>query len=78
MQYYVIKFVSDLGLGLLRVLLFPPRYNWNIVESGVKHHKQNQYRIGDVIVTYIMKVIPEMRRIDYIFTFWLEFSPRVL
>ena len=20
----------------------PPRYNWNIVESGVKHHKPNQ------------------------------------
>jgi len=27
-QHYVIKFVSDL-----------PRYNWNIVESGIKHHK---------------------------------------
>jgi hypothetical protein len=38
-QHYVIKFVSDLG----RVLRFPPQikltqqYNWNIVESGVKH-----------------------------------------
>jgi hypothetical protein len=21
---------------------WPPRYNWNIVESGVKHHKLNQ------------------------------------
>ena len=45
-QQYVIKFVSDLRQvgGFLRVLLFPPpknwppRYNWNIVESGVKHH----------------------------------------
>ena len=43
---YVIKFVSDLQLvgGFLRVLLFPPQiiqttaiYNWNTVESGVKH-----------------------------------------
>ena len=45
-QYYVIKFVSDLWQvgGFLRVLRFPPpikppRYNWNIVESGIKHHK---------------------------------------
>jgi len=38
-QHYVIKFVS----GFLRVLWFPPpRYNWNIVESGVKHHQTNK------------------------------------
>jgi hypothetical protein len=44
-QHYVIKFVSDLrqGGGFLHVLrLPPPRYNWNIVESGVKHHKTNK------------------------------------
>jgi len=42
----VIKFVSDLrpGAVFFRVLRFlhqykiPPRYNWNIVESGVRHH----------------------------------------
>ena len=36
-QHYEIKFVSDLQQvgGFLRVL----RYNWNIVESGIKHHK---------------------------------------
>jgi hypothetical protein len=35
-QHYVIKFVSDLRQvgGFLRVL-----GNWNIVESGIKHHK---------------------------------------
>jgi hypothetical protein len=35
-QHYVIKFVSDLWQvgGFLRVL----RYNWNIVESGVKYY----------------------------------------
>ena len=46
-QLYVIKFVSDLRQvgGFLRVLWFPPpRYNWNIVESGPKHHKPNQKR----------------------------------
>ena len=45
-QHYVIKFVSDLRHvgGFLCVLRFPPpikyppRYNWNIVESVVKHH----------------------------------------
>ena len=45
-QHYVIKFVSDLRqvAGFLRVFWFtPPRYNWNIVESGVKHHNLAQY-----------------------------------
>ena len=49
-QHYVIKFVSDFQQvgGILRVPRFPPpikltaRYNWNIVESCVKHHKPNQ------------------------------------
>ena len=49
-QHYVIKFVSYLlqVSGFLRVLWFPPPikrlpwYNWNIVESGVKHHNQNR------------------------------------
>ena len=42
-QHYVLKFVSDLRhvSGFLRKLRFPPRYNWNIVESGIKHHKPN-------------------------------------
>jgi hypothetical protein len=49
-QHYVIKFVSDSRqvCGFLRVLRFPPpklnwppRYNWNIVESGIKHHQTN-------------------------------------
>ena len=40
-QHYVIKFVSDLlqVSAFLRVAGFLHRYNWNIVESGVKHHK---------------------------------------
>jgi hypothetical protein len=45
-QHYVIKFVRDLRQvgGFLRVLRFPlpikltTRYNWNIVERGVKYH----------------------------------------
>ena len=52
-QHYVIKFVSYLRQigGFLRVLRFPPpikltaRYNWNIVESGVKQHKPNQTKL---------------------------------
>jgi hypothetical protein len=37
-QHYMIKFVGDLW-KVSGFLLFPPRYNWNIVESGIKHHK---------------------------------------
>jgi hypothetical protein len=48
-QHYVIKVVSDLWQvgGFLRLLRFihqwkrPPRNNWNIVESGIKHHNPN-------------------------------------
>jgi len=61
---YVIKFVSDLRQvgGLLRFptpIKRPPRYNWNIVESGVKHHNpyyKQKYK------TYIQYLI------------WLTFS----
>ena len=45
-QHYVIKFVGDLRQvgDFLQVLpnqykKWPPQYNWNIVESGVKQHK---------------------------------------
>ena len=48
-QHYVRKFLCDLRQvgGFLRVLRFPPPinwppwYNWNIVESGIKHHNPN-------------------------------------
>ena len=45
-QHYVIKFVSDFRqvfseyCGFLHWL---PRYSWNIVESGIKHHKPTNY-----------------------------------
>ena len=48
----VIKFVGDFRQvdGFLRVLLqqqkiLPPRYNWNIVESGIKHYKSTKSTI---------------------------------
>jgi hypothetical protein len=46
-QHVVIKFVSDLW-QVGGFLWFPPSmkriatYNWNMVESGVKHYKLNQ------------------------------------
>jgi lipopolysaccharide/colanic/teichoic acid biosynthesis glycosyltransferase len=59
-QHYVLKIVNDLwqvGRFLL-VLQFPPPikltamiYNWNIVESGVKHHNPNP---GSYISIYHM------------------------
>jgi len=46
-QHYVIKFISNLRQvgGFLRILRFPPRYNWNIVGSRFKHHKTNKRSI---------------------------------
>jgi hypothetical protein len=57
-QHYVIKFVSyfrQVG-GFLRVVQilppinWPPRYSWNIFESGVKHHQTNTKHIKSVII----------------------------
>ena len=48
-QHYVIKFLSDLRQigGFLWVLRFlPPRYNWNIVGSGVTHHTRSPSKIS--------------------------------
>ena len=47
-QHYVIKFVSDLSVafsgsfGFLHHWNWPPRCNWDIVESGVKHYQANK------------------------------------
>jgi hypothetical protein len=73
-QHYMIKFVSNLQQvgGFLWVLRFPPpknwppRYNWNIVESGVKYHKPTHfyYNISEVQIdesTVIKTVLPDMR-----------------
>ena len=45
--HYVIKAVSDLRqAGFLHQWNWPPRYNWNIVESGVKHHDPSPLSIS--------------------------------
>ena len=53
-QLYAINFDSNLRQvgGFLWVLWFPPPikltttiYNWNIVESAVKHHNPNPFRL---------------------------------
>jgi hypothetical protein len=79
-QHYVIQFVSDLlQVGdFLWILRFPPpikltpRYNWNIVESGVKHHNHNQWILlidKKSWITYIKRSItnvnmPEMNMLN--------------
>ena len=33
----------------LQVMIKPPQYNWNIVESGIKHHNPNPHiRLGKI------------------------------
>ena len=59
-QHYVIKFVSDLRQfgDFLRVLRFPlPRYNWNIVESSIKHHQTNKRSSGMLTVKRLQNQI---------------------
>ena len=45
-QHYVKKFVSDLR----QQYNWPPPYNWNVVESCVKHHKTNHAEFAAYII----------------------------
>ena len=66
-QHYAIKFVSDLRQvgGFLRKFQFPPqknrppRYNLNIVESGVKHHNPSPPILMSMShnATYILRLL---------------------
>ena len=56
----VMKFVCDRSVifsgysGLLHQENWRPRYNWNIVESGIKHHNPNPQQANtrlDLILT---------------------------
>ena len=40
MTYYRSVVFSEYS-SFLHQLNWPPRYNWNIVESGIKHHNPN-------------------------------------
>ena len=43
-QHYVIKLVRSVVFsGFLHQWNWPPRYSWNIVVGGVKHHQTNKY-----------------------------------
>jgi hypothetical protein len=62
-QLYVIKFVKDLRqIGrFLWVLWFPPvklpRYNWNIVESGIKHlHWTKTFSYVNIVTFFVTKL----------------------
>jgi hypothetical protein len=39
----------------IRPWIWPPRYNWNIVESGVKHHQTNTILYYVHFLTYVVK-----------------------
>jgi hypothetical protein len=62
-QHYVIKFVSDFRQvgdflrysGYFHQKNWPPRYNWNIVESGVKQHNPYPY-YHDVLNTTLVSI----------------------
>jgi hypothetical protein len=63
-QHNMIKFESDLWQvgGFLRVFQFPPsikltpRYNWNIVEGGVRHHNPN---LNPIAILYLYHLMSE-------------------
>ena len=62
-QHYVIKSVSDLQqvCGFLRftppIKLTATIYNWNIVESSIKHHKPKQECIDIILLPIIPYIV---------------------
>jgi hypothetical protein len=80
-QHYVIMFVSDLWQvggfsGFLHQLIWPPQYNWNIVESGVKHHIPKHNHILHKSVPMCPSLFNAMmhcfRSSPYCWSFWLR------
>jgi hypothetical protein len=57
MQLYMITFVSDLRQvgGFLGVLRFSLRYDWDMVESAVKHHNPS-YSFSEYIIIPILRL----------------------
>ena len=57
---------------------WPPRYNWNIVESGVKHHEPNQPSFQPSRkVFFILSKIRRIRFHDYAFIFQFEMKQHI-
>ena len=75
----VIKFVSDLrqGDGFLMVLHqynWPPRYNWNIVESGVQHHQTNiWHKYGRLELFFSRPLLSWFPKITKMVDVWCRF-----
>jgi hypothetical protein len=83
-QHYVINFVSDLQQvgGFLEVLRFSPPtnrlpwYNWNIVESGTKHHQTSIYIY--IYIIYVWKLNQTVLELDFKAVKFLFFPRRDL
>jgi hypothetical protein len=48
---------SSNPLNIRTANTFPPLYNWNIVESGVKHHNPSQVAVQ--VVLYVIVSLPK-------------------
>ena len=81
-QHFVINFVSNLQLvaGFLLVLRasstnlnWPLWYQWNIVESGIKHHNHNSILLTYVILIWELACTQPIRTLFQIITCcWLD------
>jgi len=77
-QHYVIKFASDLRQvgDFLRFPppIKPPRYNWNSVESGVKHHKPKPKNESSIMSINSKYRLFQSNRDIFLFHAFTEFS----
>jgi hypothetical protein len=79
MVIYMIKFISDLKQvvvfswysGFLHQWNWPPRYNWNIVESGIKRH-------SPIMWTYTMSSLNNGTQTKDIVCFSIDISESLL
>jgi hypothetical protein len=63
-QHYVmfVSYLWQIG-GFLRVLQFQPRYNWNIVESGFKHHQTSNLIWFDLLCLMPLSAIFQLYQV---------------
>ena len=58
-EVHTIVFIMYKYINPIRFFLFvpPSRYNWNIIESGVKHHKSNPLLFVQNVVRFVLFTI---------------------
>jgi hypothetical protein len=62
MQHYVIKLINS---GFFHQLNWPPGYNWNIVDSGIKHHNPKPLLLMNMSMYDMYIIVPRPHKVEW-------------